>query len=82
MQDPALMQATRERCRYLTDFLNGVVAPLQKSAADPFYGYSVDINALGLAPLCTLLYAYVCMYKYLCLYVYMTIPACLLCIYV
>ena len=47
MQDLTLMQRTRDRCRFLSEFADNVLLPLQKTARDPFSGNSADVNAFG-----------------------------------
>ena len=47
MQDLALMHTTRERCRALTDFVDSVIRPLQKTSLDPFNGHAADVDSLG-----------------------------------
>lgn len=38
MQDLSLMQRTRDRCRFLSEFADSVLTPLQKTNRDPFSG--------------------------------------------
>lgn len=47
MQDLTLMQRTRDRCRFLSEFADGVLTPLQKTTRDPFSGHNADVNAFG-----------------------------------
>mmetsp|Transcript_526 Transcript_526/g.720 ORF Transcript_526/g.720 Transcript_526/m.720 type:complete len:918 (+) Transcript_526:20-2773(+) len=61
VQDVILMQRTRERCRFLKEFTDDVLMPLQRAAKftssngnggidmerDPFSGNLADINAFG-----------------------------------
>jgi len=47
MQDLSLMQKTRDRCKFLGEFAESVLLPLQKSPQDPFSGNSADVNAFG-----------------------------------
>jgi len=47
MQDLTLMQRTKDRCRFLSEFADNVLLPLQKTARDPFSGNSADVNAFG-----------------------------------
>ena len=47
MQDLSLMQRTRDRCRFLSEFADIVLTPLQKTNKDPFSGHNADVNAFG-----------------------------------
>jgi hypothetical protein len=47
MQDLALMQRTRDRCRFLTELVDSVLGPLNNTPRDPFSGHQADINAVG-----------------------------------
>ena len=48
MQDPNLMLRTQERCRVISDFVDGVLVPLQKNRnLEPFHGFSADANSFG-----------------------------------
>ena len=47
MQDLALMQRTRDRCRFLSEFAVSVLAPLHNTPRDPFSKHCADVNALG-----------------------------------
>ena len=47
MQDLTLMQRTRDRCRFLSEFADSVLTPLQKTTKDPFSGHNADVNAFG-----------------------------------
>ncbi|KAJ1427350.1 hypothetical protein B484DRAFT_397217, partial [Ochromonadaceae sp. CCMP2298] len=47
VQDAAMMQRTRDRCRFLGEFTSTVLAPLQRSDQDPFSGNRADVNAFG-----------------------------------
>mmetsp|Transcript_12843 Transcript_12843/g.12480 ORF Transcript_12843/g.12480 Transcript_12843/m.12480 type:complete len:672 (+) Transcript_12843:150-2165(+) len=47
MQDLYLMQRTRDRCRFLSEFADLVLTPLQKTTKDPFSGHNADVNAFG-----------------------------------
>jgi hypothetical protein len=47
MQDLALMQQTRDRCRFLSEFAESVLSPLRKTTRDPFSGHNADVNAFG-----------------------------------
>ena len=47
MQDLYLMQRTRDRCRFLSEFADSVLTPLQKTNKDPFSGHNADVNAFG-----------------------------------
>jgi hypothetical protein len=41
------MQRTRDRCRFLSEFADLVLTPLQKTSKDPFSGHNADVNAFG-----------------------------------
>ena len=47
MQDLSLMQRTRDRCRFLSEFADSILTPLQKTNKDPFSGHNADVNAFG-----------------------------------
>lgn len=47
IQDLTLMQQNRDRCKFLSDFAQNVLQPLQKTTMDPFSGNSADVNAFG-----------------------------------
>ena len=47
MQDYALMQRTKDRCKFLSEFADSVLQPLHGSQRDPFHGNSADVNAFG-----------------------------------
>lgn len=47
MQDLSLMHKTRERCRALTNLMDSVIGPLQKTGLDPFHGHAADVDSLG-----------------------------------
>ena len=47
MKDLFLMQRTRDRCRFLSEFADSVLTPLQKTTKDPFSGHNADVNAFG-----------------------------------
>ena len=47
MQDYALMQKTKDRCKFMSEFADSVLKPLQGSPRDPFSGNSADVNAFG-----------------------------------
>jgi hypothetical protein len=47
MQDLSLMQRTRDRCKFLSEFADSVLTPLQKTNRDPFSGHNADVNAFG-----------------------------------
>ena len=47
MQDLSLMQRTRDRCRFLSEFADTVLGPLRNNPRDPFSGHSADVHAFG-----------------------------------
>jgi hypothetical protein len=47
MQDYALMQKTKDRCKFMSEFADSVLLPLHGSPRDPFSGNSADVNAFG-----------------------------------
>ena len=47
MQDLSLMHRTRERCRVLTNLMESVIGPLQKTPLNPFNGNAADVDSLG-----------------------------------
>lgn len=49
---PPVTQQVQKRCRWLSSFSQEVLANLPGSAADPFGGVMIDINALGWALAC------------------------------
>lgn len=47
MQDLTMMVRTRDRCKFLSDFADNVLAPLYDTKFDPFSGHQADVNAFG-----------------------------------
>ena len=47
IQDISLMQETRDRCKFLSDFAQKVLLPLHGTENDPFSGNRADVNAFG-----------------------------------
>lgn len=47
IQDLALMHKTQDRCRFLSEFADQVLKPLQKTSKDPFSGFSAGADAFG-----------------------------------
>ena len=47
MQDYPLMHRTRDRCKFMSEFADTVLVPLQGGMRDPFSGNCADVNAFG-----------------------------------
>ena len=50
LEYPPVGEQVKKRCKWLYDFSQATLAKLPGSAADPFSGTKVDINALGERP--------------------------------